>query len=264
MLHLPIRIREPNKTAKAAQSRVVSNVVPDLRRLLHQLWCDQTEFFRRPFDRWHYHSVLHVLKENQESLIAAGINTAASQALVREQLVQNVRAGGYMEGRLRKKIARWDLEGPIRHLVERASNTFAVIAHRCRPCVLASLFRIIWNGCPTSYRMRGLGKPVLPCLLGCQSGIDKLEHYAVCETVWTFYAAARPSGLGLPICLRSVKAFLTLEAKLSDDQKVALAIGAYATSRTIQCCRASQGLNAAVLLRLYATRASYSKTDARL
>ena len=67
-LHFSTGLREPVKTAKAAKMRILDQIVPDLRQLLHQLKVEQAESPRLPFGMWHSQSFLHILDLNQERL----------------------------------------------------------------------------------------------------------------------------------------------------------------------------------------------------
>ena len=109
-----------------------------------------------------------------------------------------------------------------------------------------------WVACPA--RMRSLTKAhVAPCLLGCSSGLDRIEHYAVCEIAWTYLGVAWPHGFGLHRRLRTLMAFLGLERDLEDSERSQLAVGVYAVARTVQCLRQNPDLDPHPLPRLYAT-----------
>ena len=278
-LGFPVGMREPAKTAKAAKIRILDQIVPDLWQLLHRLKSEQAEYPRRPFGVWHSQSFLHTLDRNQKRLQEDGLHLeklraqvkdtkgdviAGIQALIRAEIATRSGTDAHLENRLRKKLVRWNLEGPPRQLVQRALCNFQTLAGTCRACVRASLFRVLWNGLPTSYRMKGLGRPVQTCLFGCTSAIDKIEHYAVCPILWSFYSLPPPSGLGLDMSLKSPLAFLGIAANLNVEQKTALATGVYAVCKTLQACRASPDLQPLMLLRLHAKNAGLAANDSRL
>eukprot|EP00973_Karenia_brevis_P045209 6262269-Karenia_brevis.AAC.1 len=74
-----------------------------------------------------------------------------------------------------------------------------IVRQNCRPCVVAACFRTLWNGWPTSARMRhmaGAGD-TQNCPLGCEASEDRIEHYLVCPYAWTVLRRRPPMGLGL-------------------------------------------------------------------
>ena len=80
------------------------------------------------------------------------------------------------------------------------------------------------------------GTKVLSCVFGCEGGVDKLEHYAVCGKVWPFLQRARPGGLGLDGAHRSLDGFLLVSSAMSEDDKLAMAIGVNAVGRAVALC----------------------------
>ena len=97
------------------------------------------------------------------------------------------------------------------------------------------------------------GTKVLSCVFGCEGGVDKLEHYAVCGKVWPFLQRARPGGLGLDGAHRSLDGFLLVSSAMSEDDKLAMAIGVYAVGRAVaQCSRRKDQVCVESLLRLHA------------
>ena len=120
--------------------------------------------------------------------------------------------------------------------------------------MISAYIRALFNGRPTTARMRTLrnAAPIGSCALGC-GGMDKLEHYAVCPHIWAFLRAGRPQGLGLRDNLQSLQGFLLTEKGMSTTEKVAMAVGIYAASRTVAQARANDCvMSVAKLLRLHA------------
>ena len=78
-------------------------------------------------------------------------------------------------------------------------NSISVIELTCRPSVVSSFFRTLWNGWPTTYRMRTMsGAPkTQQCVLGCRGAEDRIEHYLVCKKVWAALEGRPPQGLGI-------------------------------------------------------------------
>ena len=159
------------------------------------------------------------------------------------------------ECRLRKKIQRWKLDDPPALVAARLENNLKIIGARCRPCVVAAFFRTLWNGWPTSARMRNMAGACSTgrCVLGCSNTAeDRIEHYVVCPKAWNVFSNPPPYGLGLDKQRRSRQAMLLAAKGLSDDEKVLVAIAVYALARTVQCLQAAPHLqHPERLIRLY-------------
>ena len=177
----------------------------------------------------------------------------------------------YAEARVRAKLAKWDLPGVSGILGRRALRAFDVLSRWCAPRVLSAYFRALWNGWVTDHRMAGLvraqGKCCRNCVLGCGSGADQLQHYAVCAVFWDFVSQPCPAGLGIPSNARSKETFLLVSDGMSEDMKVLMSLGVYALHRTVNHCR-NQGVqqaNIRTLLRLFARRgADHSRAQSLL
>ncbi len=90
------------------------------------------------------------------------------------------------------------------------------------------------------------------CMLGCKGAEDRIEHYLVCDKAWAALQQRPPHGLGLDRSRRNIKAMLLADAGLSDTERVAIAIGCYAVSRTVHCMRQhSTTLRAIPIMRLF-------------
>ena len=120
---------------------------------------------------------------------------------------------------------------------------------RGRPRYCAAYLRAIFNGWPTSACAPGASS----CLFGCDQALGRLEHYAVCPKAWAFFRMPRPQGLGIRESLRSLQGFFLAEHGMELEEKVAMAIGLYATSRAVtQARNATSQVDAVRLLRLHA------------
>ena len=259
--------RTIDATAKAAKLRLVASTFPDLSEMARELLDVQLENLRRPLGPWHMNSFVSILQRNQEYLqsngitanaIKAQIATSASrkpdsfQAAVRKAIVQ-VEGAYNIHNRIRHKFKRWRLEVLPGHIPARVQSTLHLIGARCRPCIAATLWRTMWNGWPTSARMRQLNDSVIErCALGCTENEDRIEHYAHCPIAWRFLGAPKPIGLGLAPHFKCLAGFLCIADDMQAEDKINMAIGVYAVSRTVQQCRETPALNAIPLLRLHA------------
>ena len=89
--------------------------------------------------------------------------------------------------------------------------------------------------------------------MGCPTAYDKIEHYAVCPKAWAFLQRPRPGGLGLLASRHNLEGFFMVEQGMDQQEKLAMAIGVYAVSRTVAQLRSESGeLHAEALLRLHA------------
>eukprot|EP00973_Karenia_brevis_P016204 2218223-Karenia_brevis.AAC.1 len=106
----------------------------------------------------------------------------------------------------------------------------------CRPCVVSAYFRALWNGWPTTARLRSIATvaAVKSCVLGCTGCEDRLEHYLICDKVWQVLQRRPPSGLGLRREKRGLQYMLMAEKGMEDEEKMGVAIACYAIARTVQ------------------------------
>ena len=118
-------------------------------------------------------------------------------------------------------------------------NSISVIELTCRPSVVSSFFRTLWNGWPTTYRMRTMsGAPkTQQCVLGCRGAEDRIEHYLVCKKVWAALEGRPPQGLGIHRSRQNITAMLLADASLADVERMAIATAGYAIFRTVHCMR---------------------------
>ena len=247
-------------TARAAKFRVSTQCLPDLKRMDLELRGLRAASVNRPFGEWHDKSFVTVLQQNNDELLRIGAvdkyrrlmhitsDTTAIQARMREAIASLDSKYQVME-RIRHKFARWQLAILPGHIPARVLRTLHLIGGRCRPCVLAMLFRTMWNGWPTTARMKqreGL------CVLGCPNALDRIEHYAVCPATWSYLSLPAPAGLGLDRRLRCIDAFLCIASGMSDQEKVQMATAVYAVARTVHQCRLAPDTQPRPLLRLHA------------
>ena len=83
----------------------------------------------------------------------------------------------------RRKLTHWGL--PDRRDADRHLRRLSALQTQVAPRVLAALLKCAWNGWATARRRQTRANP---CLLGCGTGEDAIEHYAQCRVT---HAAAR-------------------------------------------------------------------------
>ena len=154
-----------------------------------------------------------------------------------------------------RRLLRWRLAGNPRTTARRAVRLLLLLNRKSPPRVASATLRCLWNGWPTSRRMRSLRGEFHRCRMGCTQADDAIEHYAYCPVIWSFLAAPRPTGLGLPLHLRSLEGFLGLDCRTTEDEKLKLGIGMYAVGRTLLTLERHHEAVPGPLLRLYAARA---------
>jgi hypothetical protein len=248
---LPADMRTIGTTAKAAKLRVAMTIASDARTKCRDLEVVQMEFLRRPFGTWHQQSFYKILNDNRIELDKVGVTVAAKRSagdVSREQQVQNVArraiktaANPYnVEMRVRKKIQRWKLQGPEAIVACRIIRNCAVVGAKCRPCIAGTFFRTLWNGWPTTWRMRTMpgAADIRPCLLGCASACDRIEHYLVCPIAWGVLQTHR--GIELHWGRKCLQAMFLALGGLEEREVMAIAIAVYAIARTVQPLRAHE------------------------
>ena len=264
----PMALRSIVHTAMASKLRICATIARDSRRRHRELDNVLLDNLRRPLGDWHSQSLYSILEANRAALQDHGITVASVRAdpscAGRKQdayfqraaraMIQATIAPFNAENRIRHKLERWNLSGPPAHLARRACLNFTLVQDCCRPCVASAYLRTLWNGWPTTHRMRTLqGTVVIGCVFGCQTAVDRIEHYAVCPAVWAFLQKGRPSGLGIDRRLRSLQGLLLLEKGMNRTEKLAMAIGVYALARSVAQARSStSAIQADRLLSLHA------------
>ena len=266
LIGFPAGARTIQCTSQAAKLRVLHSICPQARNMLNELMDIQVENLRRPLGPWHRRSFVEIIVHNEDALRNAGITLSSIeqslslsldraisfQAAARQAITNPKRSLDALAHRIRHKLQRWKLQVPPGILVQRVFRNFKLLGQTCRPCVLAMQWRTLWNGWPTSARMRSLTKAdVAPCLFGCGSGLDRIEHCAVCEVAWSYLGASWPFGFGLQPRLRCLVAFLGLERDLDQKDRRRLATAVYAVARAVQSLRQESSLDPRPLLRLY-------------
>ncbi len=258
------------RTAAASKLRLCATVARDVKRKGDALMDTQVENLRRPFGPWHSSCYYANLQRNLLHLKQHAITMHAVQAqsdraskkgklrkdsfqAVARQWIQQKCEEYRTQHRVRHKLHRWKLKDPPAFVARRAQANFLVLKEYCRPCVVSAYIRSLFNGWPTSARMRTMeGTVTKGCVFGCATALDRLEHYAVCTCVWSFFLKPLPNGLGLDAQYRSLQNFLLLEKGMSLQHKLAMAIGVYATSRTAAQLRDREAPNLSKLLLLHA------------
>ena len=140
--------------SRAAQLRVVHDIFPDIGSLVGSLQDAHCNYFRRPFDQWHYSSFVTMLNNNQTNLKRLGITNAR----IRADVLQSQRSfqysaqrlimhqscpDQYCHNRIRKKIARWNPRAPAAHVVHIFIDNMWKLSTCCRPAVVSAQFRCI-------------------------------------------------------------------------------------------------------------------------
>ena len=243
---LPTEFRTLSCTADASKLRVCATVAQDAKDKYSQLMTDQLGTLQRPFGEWHKRCYYKILHDNSALLHSNGISVPAVLARgglsaqqgwrtdrgisfqkAARELIKKRFCPFNLEERVRHKLDRWvfrDLPGRI---CRRICPNFRLLNECCRPYVTSAYLRALWNGWPTSARMRTLADiTVHSCAFGCLSPAqDSIEHYALCPAGWQFFRMRRPHGLGLSEGLRSLYGFCRALEGMSDDDKLAVAIG---------------------------------------
>ena len=136
-------------------------------------------------------------------------------------------------------------------------NSMQIVRRLSQPRVASAHLRTLWNGWPTSRRMRFL-KEVLPtqtCVLGCDRANDCIEHYAVCPVLWKFFTTPMPRGLGILPERRRLECFLLADENLSTVERVALARANYVAIRSVHSSRLSGTPATITTMKLFANAA---------
>ena len=123
----------------------------------------------------HRESISRRQRENQ---------TTSFQKIARELIVHNLLPYS-MEERVRKNAARWKFADPLNHVTHRIIRNIDLLTSSTPPAVRASYLRALWNGVPTTRRMRTKpGFRCTNCFFGCSpTACDSLEHYCRCTVL---------------------------------------------------------------------------------
>ena len=109
-------------------------------------------------------------------------------------------------------MSRWKITSiPPNRLAIRMCRRLDSISLLLPPRIFAAVFSTFWNRWCTARRFQSES----PCVFGCSSGEDCIEHYACCKH--TVELARR--GLGIPeCCTGSVSRFLLVGSEFQDDR----------------------------------------------
>ena len=242
-------------TAGAAKLRVLQELGRNrISKMCNELEEIQSNFLARPFGQWHYQSFVSILCTNERGFRAAGVTIrqikqslgkhckAEFQKLARQRFsVQMLQYD--VEERVRRKIARWKLQGPPAHIAKRCVRLLELLRQSARPAVCSGYLRALWNGWPTSARMRSMPNagPVLPCVLKCcPEAEDRIEHYARCPIVWKFLSTPAPSGPGAPLAHKGLDGFFALHKGTPECMQLRVAAGVHAVGKIIMFARQGQ------------------------
>ena len=159
---LRLSFRTLNCTAKAAKLRVEISIARDMKTKCDLLRNAHENSWKRPFGSWHYSCFFQNLFHNRVELEAHRITIHNAKRASTRTTFQNMMRREIQskfepynaEDRMRHKMQRWHLSGPPGHLARRTLRNMATIGSACRPCVIAMFLRTLWNGWPTSARMR--------------------------------------------------------------------------------------------------------------
>ena len=256
-------------TARAAKLRLLTDVAKDATQKQDDIKRVQAEYLHRPFGAWHSTPLFKILDDNRIDMERVGINMQGVRKRMKQhgkarrkvsfqkvarQMIKSRLEPLDIEERIRHKVKRWRLVGPPAHLASRIARNIKLVGKSCRPCVTGMMFRTIWNGWPTTARMRSMpnSSRTSTCLLGCPGGEDRIEHYLVCEVAWRQLPKPPPYGAGISIVHRSRESMLLADKGLCGTDVFRIANSCYAIARTVQCLKSSGPVsNPAQLLRMF-------------
>ena len=133
---------------------------------------------------------------------------------------------------IRRRLDRWQIATLPGHRVERWLRTLHNTSHLLPPRVVASQFRVAFNGWMTSRRFQRSGC----CILGCASGADSIEHYAFCSMYHRL--CKRWLGLERPSAEECLSTFIGLTTPGNNYSTAALrAISVFSLYRTHNALR---------------------------
>ena len=179
-----------------------------------------------------------------------------SAYVARRLIMHQAYPAQYCHNRIRKKIARWSPRAPAAHVVHIFIDNMRKLSTCCRPAVVSAQFRCVWNGVPTSHRMRQMHSVVAAaCKFGCPSCPDKIEHYLCCSVVWTWLSKPHPIGLGLDPSLRSCSDMLMLNKRLDQQLVSKIGIAVYAITRCLHTMKDASGIGTRDVVQMLALQA---------
>ena len=252
-------------TAKASKLRVAMTTASDATQKCDELEVLQMEYLYRPFKGWHQRSFYKTLNDNRIEverlgLTLGGLRDKAMKDAGNEDSFQKharkaiaTKTAPYnLELRIRGKMKRWKLDGPEATVAARIARNCNTIGRTCRPCVVGMVFRTLYNGWPTTWRMRTMpgAACVRSCVLGCSStAVDKIEHYLVCPVAWQVFSTNHSTQLDP--CRKNRQAMLLAEKGLDEREISNIGVSIYAMARTVHACRGNEDCEPTAVLRLY-------------
>ena len=231
--------RTLGSTATAAKLRVVRDLgIAATRKKADRICTAQMNSLRRPFGSWHARSYAKVLWDNWEDYNRKGIALDISlhkqhfQKEVRASIARKV-APYDIEERIRVNTKRWKFQDPPRQVTMRLINNFRAAEKRLPPAVRATYLRALWNGIPTTRRMRTCeGFKKVGCVFKCsERAEDSLEHYCRCPALQKAFEHVTSRKV------RNLDDFFGTNKGLSDDERVECARRVRVTCRAIQLAR---------------------------
>jgi hypothetical protein len=200
-------------TAKAAKLRLLNTLGGTyVRHCKERILSAQADSLRRPFGAWHSCGYAKVVHDNERTLAAANVHRgliirfqleekkASFQKISRELIVRSSLPYS-MEERVRKNPARWKFAEPLNYVTHRIIRNMKLFASSTPPAVRSSYLRALWNGVPTTRRMRSMpGFKCTNCVFGCSpTACDSLEHYCRCTKIDGAVARYYARGSAQPI-----------------------------------------------------------------
>ena len=147
-------------TARAAKLRLMRDLgIPTIRKEAELIQRAQRESLHRPFGNWHSKSYAQLLCDNWDFAYKSGVKINLDVTLKHFQQEARIALAKKlvpydMEERIRSKVSRWNFQGPPRLVASRLVRNFEMMQKAAPPAVISTYLRALWNGIPTSRRMR--------------------------------------------------------------------------------------------------------------
>jgi hypothetical protein len=276
IVRIPCRIQDDRTYSPGIETKNTYRSSRRCSQTARRLGAHAGDHLRRPFGTWHNRSIFKILLDNKMELDQAGatlkdirkkvkhgsqlhdkkekkMRNDSFQRVARKLIKERLQPFDSVE-RIRRLIKRWKLKDPPGRVAQRIANNMMVVQRICRPCAAGMFFRTLWNGWPTSARMRSMQGAATTggCLLGCQNGEDRIEHYLVCEQMWQELQKIPPQGIGLSTARRTRESMLLAERGLDTADIAKIANACYAIARTVHCVRTHGRVkNVAHILRMF-------------
>ena len=140
---------------------------------------------------------------------------------------------------IRQKTLRCNFHSPLAHIANRIKASVEEMGNWCRPYVMSAVLRTIWNGWPTSARMRSMSGTVVRTRgFGCATAEDRMDHYWAFSKAWVSVNKPIPAGLTLSTQRRNLQSMMLAEKGLRGDEMICIFISAfYAITRMRRHCR---------------------------